>query len=825
MVGLSSSSSVTGPTVVVIDSLAAMEHLVAELNVLLKLLDHETLSAATAEKKTAVRNLLKQLKPSLNGTDYMYMNTSIYRNGTSFVESLFEEFDCDLRDLKDAVEEQKDEREEETPETETPPPKSSPADTPPPLPTTPPPEDYYEEAVPLSPGKSPQYITTRGSSSPPNSIEDGYYEDADNNYPTTRINGHRKNSYNDSDALSSSYESYDEEDEETKAQRLTHQWPSEENSMGPVKDCRICAFLLRKKRFGQWAKQLTVIRENRLLCYKSSKDHTPYMDLPLKLCTVTYVPKDGRRKKHELRFSLPGGEALVLAVQSKEQAEGWIRIIREVSSQGSSGLGLDGTGSPSIVRKVELDKVVLRPLLFRFLLQSATIHISLCNAVRLNLNPACVCVCASPGKAKRAALSELTGSVSRAAGRKITRIISFSKKKPPLPGDHHTSPDDDDPRSGYLGVLVNQCWKERWCSVRGSSLYLHRDRSDLRTHINVIPLQGCEVVPGLGPKHPFALRIMRGGNEVAALEATCSEEMGRWLGILMAETGCTSGPESLHYDYVDVDTIANIRDAARHSFLWATSSSSASTDSRTYDEVPYEKVQPEEQSPKAGAPVKRHSSFSNREMQVDPAVTVKRHGSSRCPRRPCSTSSVLCGRESSFPFLCNLKSEIGVLGYPTFPQPYANQYGKYGKTRAEEDARKYLSVKEALEKERDGIRSALLSLRKEKRVVKEELKSAAGKQKTTLEERLAELEECCKKKEADRVDLELKLTEVKENLKKSLAGGVLGAPVEVKPASMGSKTECPYSESSLPVNCASEIRKRPSSIYASAKGNVMQKAK
>lgn len=34
--------------------------------------------------------------------------------------------------------------------------------------------------------------------------------------------------------------------------------------MPPARDCRICAFLLRKKRFGQWAKQLTVIRENRL---------------------------------------------------------------------------------------------------------------------------------------------------------------------------------------------------------------------------------------------------------------------------------------------------------------------------------------------------------------------------------------------------------------------------------------------------------------------------------------------------------------------------------------------------------------------------------
>ncbi|XP_023677064.1 actin filament-associated protein 1-like 1 isoform X2 [Paramormyrops kingsleyae] len=744
---------------------AAMEHLVTELNVLLKLLDHESLSAATVEKKMAVRNLLKQLHPSVNGTDFTYMNTSICRNGTSFVESLFEEFDCDLRDLRDATDEQKDEREEET--RETPPPKSSPVDTPPPLPTTPPPEDYYEEAVPLSPGKAPQYITTRGSSSPPNSI-DGYYEDADSNYPTTCINGQHKNSYNDSDALSSSYESYDEEEEEAKAQRLTHQWPSEENSMGPVKDCRICAFLLKKKRFGQWAKQLTVIRENRLLCYKSSKDHTPYMDLPLSLCSVVYVPKDGRRKKHELRFSLPGGEALVLAVQSKEQAEGWLRIIREVSSPGPSSTSSDASSSPSNVYKTELDKRL-----------AAEKHTSdsdfvatgdICTLTRDNRDH---------GKAKRGALSELTGSVSRAAGRKITRIISFSKKKPSQPEEPRTSsPDDDDPRSGYLSVLMNQCWKERWCSVRGGSLYLHRDRGDQRTHLSSIALHGCEVMPGLGHKHPFAFRILRGGNEVAALEASCSEEMGRWLGILLAGTGCSTDPESLHYDYVDVETIANIRDAARHSFLWATA------DSRTYDEVPFERAQPEEGAPKPGAQVKRHSSFSSRDTQkVTSLVTVKRHGSN------------------------------------------ANQYGKYGKTRAEEDARKYLMEKEALERERDAIRNSLLSLRKEKREAKEELKGATGKQKKILEERVAHLEEGCRGKEADRVDLELKLTEVKENLKKSLAGGVLGAAGDVKQAPKSGKAEGLYSDSSLPVNCAAEMRKRPPSIYASNKGSVMQKAK
>lgn len=57
----------------------------------------------------------------------------------------------------------------------------------------------------------------------------------------------------------------------------------------------------------------------------------------------------------------------------------------------------------------------------------------------------------------------------------------------------------------------------------------------------------------------------------------------------------------------------------------------------------------------------------------------------------------------------------------------------------------------------------------------------AGSRKSALSKRVSELEDTCRVKEAERVDLELQLTQVQENLKKSLAGGVLGAPVEAKP--------------------------------------------
>ncbi|MEQ2283178.1 Actin filament-associated protein 1-like 1, partial [Ameca splendens] len=286
-----------------------------------------------------------------SGPDYIYVNSSVYKNGTSFVESLFEKFDCELGDLKEVTDYLKDDKKTQDDTL-----KQSCTDSPPPLPTTPPPEDYYEEAVPLSPGMATEYIITRDRPSPPNSIDD-VYEDTDNHYLATSINSHRKNSYNDSDALSSSYESY-EEDEEERSPGVTHQWPSDESNIPPVRDCRICAFLLRKKRFGQWAKQFTVIRENRLQCYKNSKDTCPYVDLLLPQCSVVYVPKDSKKKHHELRFTLPNGDGLVLAVQSREQAHKWLKVVRKVSSQSGPP---DEAASPNTQRKNELDKYSSKP--------------------------------------------------------------------------------------------------------------------------------------------------------------------------------------------------------------------------------------------------------------------------------------------------------------------------------------------------------------------------------------------------------------------------------------------------------------------------------
>ena len=71
---------------------------------------------------------------------------------------------------------------------------------------------------------------------------------------------------------------------------------------------------------------------------------------------------------------------------------------------------------------------------------------------------------------------------------------------------------------GYLNVLSNSRWRERWCRVKDNKLILHKDRADLKTHVVSIPLRGCEVIPGLDSKHPLTFRLLRNGQEVAVLE-------------------------------------------------------------------------------------------------------------------------------------------------------------------------------------------------------------------------------------------------------------------------------------------------------------------
>ncbi|XP_067285375.1 actin filament-associated protein 1 isoform X2 [Pseudorasbora parva] len=796
----------------------AMEELLAELRVFLELLDREYLTAGVREKKQQILNILHRVLATREPSCKTEIHTSLPAPP-------------------------------QMPLPEIPHPWMPPDNGPPPLPSSSLPEGYYEEAVPLGPGKAPEYITS--------------------NY--------------DSDAMSSSYESYDEEEEDGKGQKMRHQWPSEEASMDLVKDSRICAFLLRKKRFGQWTKLLCVIKDNKLLCYKSSKDQNPQMELLLTGCSITHIPKDGKKKKHELKIVHQGADALVLAVQSKEQAEEWLKVMKEVCSNGNGVVDCDGAGSGSPVHKAELEKKLScdRP--------SSDGEPCHENGITDGKDPA---------KGKKNSKSDQKGTVGRVTGKKITKIISLGKKKPST-DEQTSSAEEDVPTCGYLNVLSNNRWRERWCQLKDNQLLLHKDRADLKTHMASLPLRGCEVIPGLDSKHPFAFRLLRNGQEVAVLEASSSESMGRWLGVLLAETGSTTDPAALHYDYIDVETTANVIQLAKQSFCF-TSKRAVSPNpyldnpvngyacptgvALHYDDVPCingSKVPDAHYStpPSGDHRWKEESHYENTDLYENmpsPKLAARYSPKSSRPssssghyNTPLSTKSL---SSSSSPSAANtntnqLKGKKGLTtnGFAakqkldknqpkkangissTLPVKRNNssvdQY-KYGKNRVEADAKKLQAKEDELMKRKQEIRNRLTQLKKDRKDLRTALENNTGKRsQASLTERLKKVEDECKLKEEERVNLELELTEVKESLKKALNGGVtLGLTIEPKTGSSSPQSpvlmrrtvdnspisSCETSDTetcSLPVNSASLLRRQTQQKASTVRGHVLRKAK
>ncbi|XP_033010033.1 actin filament-associated protein 1 isoform X3 [Lacerta agilis] len=727
-----------------------MEELIVELQLFLQLLDHEYLTTTVREKKAALSNILLRIQSSKG---FEIKENAQKQEVTSNLPAP-----------------------PQMPLPEIPQQWLPPDNGPPPLPSSSLPEGYYEEAVPLSPGKAPEYITS--------------------NY--------------DSDAMSSSYESYDEEDEDGKGKKMRHQWPSEEASMDLVKDAKICAFLLRKKRFGQWTKLLCVIKENKLLCYKSSKDQQPQMELLLSGCSITYIPKDSKKKKHELKITHQGQDALVLAVQSKEQADQWLKVIKEVCNNYIGATDSDGPSSNSPVHKTELEKKLSseRP--------SSDGEGIVENGI------AAICNGKEQVKRKKSSKTDSKGTVSKVTGKKITKIIGLGKKKPST-DEQTSSAEEDIPTCGYLNVLSNNRWRERWCRVKDNKLIFHKDRTDLKTHIVSIPLCGCEVIPGLDSKHPLTFRLLRNAQEVAVLEASSSEDMGRWIGILLAESGSSADPGTLHYDYIDVDVTASVIQAAKQTFCFM--------NRRVLSTNPYR-----------GNAANGYACPSGMALHYDDVPCI--NGSVRIDfcfkgKKASAATNGIMGKART---LNNPQKKLESASNVKRSNSNAEQY-KYGKNRVEADAKRLQTKEEELLRRRETLRNRLAQLRKERKDLRAALEANAGRKTLIiLEDKLKKLEEECKLKESERVTLELELTEVKEKLKKALAGGItLGLAIEPKSGTSTAQSpvlrhqtlenspisSCDTSdtECSVPVNSAIVLKRHSSSSTSPCRGHVLQKAK
>ncbi|XP_059387084.1 actin filament-associated protein 1-like 2 isoform X2 [Carassius carassius] len=465
-----------------------LEQLLENLQRFLKILDGEKLSLNATVQKGFLAELLQSYKSSSAGGDEEY----IYMNKVTVT--------CQNQDKTD-----RDYRPEANGEAC----KHIPVKNPPePLP--PRPCNMGREPFPLPP------IPASASIEP-----ESYYEDPQP-YDPISIN-------EDTEPLSSSYESYDEEEVTKGKSTAQHQWPSPEASIELMKDARICAFLWRKKWLGQWAKQLCVIREHRLLCYKSSKDQTPLLDISLLGCSVVYKEKQTKRKEHKLKITPLGGEAIVLGLQSKEQAEQWLKVIQEICPRNTAGSS-DVTDSPTLIcTKGEQSE--------RYSVASES------------------------GSSTDSHTENLESKDVKKKYGKFSNLMNIGKKKV----SSLESPEKNVDTSGYLNILVNTQWRSRWCSVKDRQLWIYNDKSKNKVAQQPLSLEGCMVLPEPSPEHLYSFRIQIDGEELATLEAKSSTDMGHWLGLILSQTGTKTDPEDLTYDYVNTERISSIVNAAKTS--------------------------------------------------------------------------------------------------------------------------------------------------------------------------------------------------------------------------------------------------------------------
>uniref|UniRef100_A0A8C4YF06 Actin filament-associated protein 1-like 2 n=1 Tax=Gopherus evgoodei TaxID=1825980 RepID=A0A8C4YF06_9SAUR len=721
----------------------ALEQLLTELEDFLKILDEESLSSTAVVKKCFLSDLLRvYTKTSGGDEEYIYMNK------------------VTLVKQKDGQEKEESLSNGESGHHSSPPQKS--------LPDLPPPKIIAEMKLPSIPKiESPE----------------AYYEEAEPYDISVNEDG---------EAVSSSYESYDEE-ESSKGKSATHQWPSTEATIELMKDARICAFLWRKKWLGQWAKQLCVIKDTRLLCYKSSKDHTPQLDVNLLGCSVIHKEKQVRKKEHKLKIIPMTGDVIVLGLQSKDQAEQWLRVMYCLGPGAlTSESGSSTDGHPESIETKDVKK-------------------------------------------------------KGTTGLKLSNLMNLGRKK----SSSLESPERTLETSNYLNILVNSQWRSRWCHIKNGHLHFYQDKNRSKSAQQPLSLVGCEIIPDPTPDHLYSFRILHSGEELAKLEAKSSEEMGHWLGLLLSESGSKTDPEEFTYDYVDADRISCIVSAAKNSFflmqrkccepntyidnlpkirtqeeeLYDDVDLSEGTMVRLYNEIPQSESKDEEDPDRVYldlTPVKSFLHSAGRKpAQLSPPLS---------PSVDNVTETPLLAKEAE-----TLDTQLPTtlsMAKPGFADVFAVPVEtKLGKNRMEVEVKRYTEEKERLEKEKEEIRSQLTQLRKERRELKETLASCTDSSLVAnVEQKLKEIDEECKKKESRRVDLELSLVEVKENLKKAESGPVtLGTAVDtthlenaspkVKTAILASSTE------NSPVNSATALKNRPLSIMVTGKGTVLQKAK
>ncbi|XP_076003603.1 actin filament-associated protein 1-like 2 isoform X2 [Genypterus blacodes] len=301
-----------------------------------------------------------------------------------------------------------------------------------------------------------------------NDDDDDTYEEAEPYVPDTAATHTEK-----AESDSSHYESYGEEGEEegeglVKDRAHYIQWSASQPCLRPAPESRLCGYLWRRKWLGQWTKQLFIIKNNVLLCYKCAQDLLPQLELNLRGCHLVYKSKCNRKIQHQLKLLLLGCDPLVLGYSTFQQADEWRRVIEEVSA----GVEVDTQSSSAQIRAVQ-------PLSCR----SSTAQ------------------CGSEGD-KASAPCRDKGFLNVLMNCQWQSLLCQVE-------------------AGLLNMFGEEEEEEEEEEIK-------RERPPQYT----VQLRGCEVRAGPDTQHSYRITLSLHGDQLAVLEASSCDDKERWLQLL-----------------------------------------------------------------------------------------------------------------------------------------------------------------------------------------------------------------------------------------------------------------------------------------------------
>ncbi|XP_076815690.1 actin filament-associated protein 1-like isoform X2 [Clavelina lepadiformis] len=303
------------------------------------------------------------------------------------------------------------------------------------------------------------------------------------------------------DGSGSGYESY-ASDEESNIRSKQEKEEDHLDAYYHGTNCDVYSLVfLENKTFlsgRKWIKRIGIVRENHFQCYKKLGDSHAVIDLPLRAYSAYLSSKEGTSSL-VVNLEPTGSDGTAYRFYVKHtKSEDWLRTLRDKTASVVEAGSLPAPPVPSRPPNTlpPSDRPVQR--------QSSLIGVS------------------DIGKGLKTAVTDMFKKD------KTKKKISTAEQMGAL-------------LCGSLNVFNDGKWSKKLCLIRTNQLLIYgKEEAPEQTVI----LQGCDLQPSFDDQERmFAFKLTKDGKQLLFLEASSSSEMGRWVGILIAETGCAEVPE------------------------------------------------------------------------------------------------------------------------------------------------------------------------------------------------------------------------------------------------------------------------------------------